>query len=374
MMKLTLIRTDNDNRQHLSTKTLEQFAERVKTETKERLVSELRQEIPCMGGFDVKFPKMNLLPRVYPTAEWRRDERGDLSMAAFNGVVLLSIGPFRDACQIEAAKQAVAGLPSTVMAVMGASGRTLKVLVAVASADGQQPAGEDEADSFYQAAHAYAARIYEGATGQMVAGGQPSVRDSFRMTVDPVPYLNVQSQALTVPLQTPSTHRQPTTAERQSQPADPDHTMYDEVEYLYRRVVASVYEELDTEEWRQSPYRDEAATAEIARRMCQLGIDEEETVAHLYHHLWSRQQEQHIRGVVASAYEAARVRKQKADPIVGEILASARIRRDTLALIDFLGSRYQLRYNVALVHLPTTSTFSSMRWQVHRNCCTTSLM
>ena len=363
-MKLTLIRTDKQNRQHLTTKTLERFAERVKTDTKQQLVSELRREIPFMSGFGAEFSKLEQLPRVYPAAEWRIDEQGDLQMTAFNGVVLLSIGQLTDEAQVETAKQTVAGLPSTVMAVAGASGRTLKVLVAVEAADGRTPADEETANGLYQVAHAYAARVYGGATGHEVTVAEPSVRDSFRMTLDTAPYVNAKATPLRV-------------AERLGRDAsatDTSHSAislppstwkkYDEVEYLYRRVANEVYDALDTDEWRQSPYRDEAAVAEIASRLCQLGVDEEEAVAHLHSHLWSREEERHVRAVVASSYEAARERKPKADPALKAIEASAKVRRDTLALIDFLGRRYQLRYNTVMGYAefrPNNSTYYPWR-------------
>ena len=366
-MKLTLIRTDKQNRQHLTTKSLERFAERVKTDTKRQLVAELRREIPFMSSFGAEFAKMEQLPRVHPAAEWRYDERGDLQMMAFNGVVLLSIGQLTDAAQVETAKRVVAGLPSTVLAVMGASGRTLKVLVAVAAADGRTPATEEEADALYQAAHAYAARVYSGVTGREVTVAQPSVRDSFRMTLDPAPFLNAKA----TPLKVDVTAHTPALLSAQSstsnlQPSSPNPQMfkYDEVEYLYRRVENEVYDALDTDEWRQSPYREEAAIAEIANRLCQLGVGEEETVAHLHSHLWSREDERHIRSVVASSYEAVRERKPKADPALRAIEASAKVRRDTLALIEFLGRRYQLRYNTVMGYAeyrPNNSTYHP--WQ-----------
>ena len=380
-MKLTLIRTDKQNRHHLTTKTLERFAERVKTDTKQQLVSELRREIPFMSGFGAEFPKLEQLPRVYPAAEWRIDEQGDLQMTAFNGVVLLSIGQLTDEAQVETAKQTVAGLPSTVMAVAGASGRSLKVLVAVAAADGRTPVNEEEADALYQAAHAYATRVYSGVTGHEVTVAHPTVRDSFRMTLDPTPYLNAKATALKIGggwrvegggfLAVPSgkAERKENTSAADKSPSTlhlPPSTIkkYDEVEYLYRRVVNEVYDALDTDEWRQSPYREEAATSEIARRLCLLGVEEEEAVAHLHSHLWSREEERHVRAVVASSYEAAREHKPKADPALKAIEASAKVRRDTLALIDFLGRRYQLRYNTVMGYAefrPNNSTYHPWR-------------
>ena len=355
-MKLTLIRTDKKNRQHLTTKTLERFAERVTTDTKLQLVSELRREIPFMSSERAVFPKLEKLPRVYPAAEWRIDERGDLQMVSFNGVVLLSIGQLMDAEQLEAAKQVVTGLPSTVMAVVGASWRTLKILVAVEAADGRKPASEEEADTLYQTAHAYAVRVYGGVTGREVTVARPSVRDSFRMTLDQAPFVNAKATPLKVTEELKAADsglKDTASATDKSSVASHETTLsrnakYDEVEFLYRRVADEVYEVLDTDEWRQSPYREEAAVSEIARRLCQLGVEEEETVAHLHSHLWSREDERHIRSVVASSYEAVRERKPKADPALKAIEASARVRRDTLALIAFLGRRYQMRYNTVM--------------------------
>ncbi len=306
-MKLTLIRTDKQNRQHLTTKTLERFAERVKTDTKQQLITELRREIPFMSSKQTTFPKLEQLPRVYPAAEWRIDERGDLEMVTFNGVVLLSIGQLTDKAQVDEVKRAVAGLPSTLLAVVGASGRSVKILVAVEAADGQAPADEEAANTLYRAAHAYAVRVYSGVTGREVTVAQPSVRDSFRMTLDAAPYLNAKATALKVsPDQRPSSaDRRPSSSASDEAAAASRATVdlrtarYDEVEFLYRRVTDEVYDALDTDEWRQSPYREEAATSEIARRLCQLGVGEEEAVAHLHSHLWSRNDERHIRAVAS---------------------------------------------------------------------------
>ena len=367
-MKLILIRTDKQNRQHLTTKTLERFAERVKTDTKQQLITELRREIPFMSNGQSAFAKMERLPRVYPAAEWRVDERGDLEMVTFNGVVMLSIGQLTDKAQVDEVKRAVAGLPSTLLAVVGASGRSVKILVAVEAADGQAPADEEAANTLYRAAHAYAVRVYSGVTGREVTVRRPSVRDSFRMTLDAAPYLNAKATALKV-----SPDQRPSSADRRASSSASDETAaasratvdlrmarYDEVEFLYRRVTDEVYTALDTDEWRQSPYREEAATSEIARRLCQLGVGEEEAVAHLHSHLWSRNDERHIRAVVASSYESVRERKPKADAALRGIEASAKVRRDTLALIDFLGRRYQLRYNTVMGYAeyrPNNSTY-----------------
>lgn len=360
-MKLILIRTDKQNRQHLTTKTLERFAERVKTDTKQQLITELRREIPFMSNGQSAFAKMERLPRVYPAAEWRIDERGDLEMVTFNGVVMLSIDQLTDKAQVDEVKRAVAGLPSTLLAVVGASGRSVKILVAVEAADGQAPADEEAANTLYRTAHAYAVRIYSGVTGREVTVAQPSVRDSFRMTLDTAPFVNTKATALKVSAEfreSPSALREAPVLSHET--ASSRNAKYDEVEFLYRRVADEVYTALDTDAWRQSSYREEAAISEIARRLCQLGVGEEEAVAHLHSHLWSRKDERHLRAVVASSYEAVRERKPKADPALKTIEASARVRRDTLALIDFLGRRYQLRYNTVMGYAeyrPNNSTY-----------------
>ena len=360
-MKLILIRTDKQNRQHLTTKTLERFAERVKTDTKQQLITELRREIPFMSNGQSAFAKMERLPRVYPAAEWRIDERGDLEMVTFNGVVMLSIDQLTDKAQVDEVKRAVAGLPSTLLAVVGASGRSVKILVAVEAADGQAPADEEAANTLYRTAHAYAVRIYSGVTGREVTVAQPSVRDSFRMTLDTAPFVNTKATALKVSAEfreSPSALREAPVLSHET--ASSRNAKYYEVELLYRRVADEVYTALDTDAWRQSSYREEAAISEIARRLCQLGVGEEEAVAHLHSHLWSRKDERHLRAVVASSYEAVRERKPKADPALKTIEASARVRRDTLALIDFLGRRYQLRYNTVMGYAeyrPNNSTY-----------------
>ena len=121
------------------------------------------------------------LPRVCFAAEFenRSQER---RIVRYNGLVVIEINNLKNYDEAIAIREKAKRLPFTMMVFLGASGRSVKILVAVEAADGQAPADEEAANTLYRAAHAYAVRVYSGVTGREVTVRRPSVRDSFRMT------------------------------------------------------------------------------------------------------------------------------------------------------------------------------------------------
>ena len=87
-MKLTLVLRDKKNALKLSTKTIESFMERIKSDTKDRTVGRRREQIryiESIESYDRQFPSH----LIYPAAEFEKDENDNLRMKTFNGVVAL---------------------------------------------------------------------------------------------------------------------------------------------------------------------------------------------------------------------------------------------------------------------------------------------
>ena len=87
-MKLTLVLRDKKNALKLSTKTIESFMERIKSDTKDRTVGRRREQIrytESIESYDRQFPSH----LIYPSAEFEKDENDNLRMKTFNGVVAL---------------------------------------------------------------------------------------------------------------------------------------------------------------------------------------------------------------------------------------------------------------------------------------------
>ena len=149
-MKVTLIRTDNKNVPHVTVNTIEKLMTRMQTDTKQQTVQSLRRHLPMLVSLGWHFKDMHLLPRIYPAVELTKTSNGDLTFKNWNGLVLLTIGGVDDREKAEQVKAAAMGLPSTLAAFRGSSGKTVKLLVRVVAANGQEPNTEEEADVLYR--------------------------------------------------------------------------------------------------------------------------------------------------------------------------------------------------------------------------------
>ena len=135
---------------------------------------------------------------VYPGAELKRDDNDNMVMKCCNGIITLQFGDVTDRDAIEKVKRAVAFVPSTMAAFQGADGMSVVVLVRYVGADGTLPSAEEEADRQYRIAHQRILPIYRAVVNVPLRGGEPSLFDSFLMTVDSEPYYNPDAVALRI--------------------------------------------------------------------------------------------------------------------------------------------------------------------------------
>lgn len=330
-MKLTLIRTDKKNVAHMTTRTIESMMERIKEDTKQGSVTELRRYLPMIVSYGWHFKDMHLLPRVYPAVELAKDASGEPTFRAWNGVVLLTIGGLSDSDAIEQVKHLAMGMPSTLAAFAGSSGRTVKLLVRVKSANGPEPQTEEEADGLYQRAYPYAVKVYSGLFAGKIVEEKATARANFRMTLDPQPLLNMKAMPLSIPAEAPKDFETKQPVQRQT-----DYDKYDDYEHLYRSAAEQVHEAMG-DRFENDPHADEAYLSELASRLRQLGFPEEEAVLHMRSHLWTRVEDTHIRAIVGSAYAG------NASPV--KETAASRIRQSQQQMMDYLEKRYVFRFN-----------------------------
>ena len=341
-MKLTFVRTDKNNTIHVSLRSLEQLVERMKRDNRQGSVGELRRMLPMIIGYGWTFRDKHLLPCICPAAEMVKDEHGDLMFRQWNGLVMLTVGPLNDQKSIAQVKQLAMGMPSTMAAFAGSSGKTVKLLVSVAPASGQQPETEEEADRLYAAAYQYAKGVYGGLLGGRIVEQKATVRAYFRMTLDEQPLLNTKATALRVPsggiLSVPVADAGIKTSQPEAQ-RHTDYQKYDDYEFLYRSAVEQVKIEMGSR-FDDDPNRTEAYATELASRLHRLGFPEEEAVLHMRSHLWTRTEDEHIRAIVGSVYAVP----------VGEVreTAASRVRRNQQAMMAFLEKKYVFRFNTVM--------------------------
>ena len=223
-MKLTFVLRNKKNALKLSTKTLERFMERIKTDTKDGAVVRRRKQLSYgehIDGFDRLYPSH----LIYPSAEFEKDGNDNLRMKTFNGVVALTVDGLENQAEIDAVKRAAQILHYTLAAFVGPSGKEVIILVKIEKADGTPSAisgtyseitqpycaitrpyseisatylTEEEADALCQEGHRLAAAIYQGVLPKAIRQEAVSIKSCFRMPLDETPYYNPKALALPV--------------------------------------------------------------------------------------------------------------------------------------------------------------------------------
>ena len=187
-MKITITHRNNKNQLLVSTKSLERFLERIVNDDAKNTVANFREYVPWLtNGYD-GYKNMATWMHVHPAAEFQKSENGLLKMKQNNGVLLLTFVNIKEDGGVDAVKQKVASLPSTLAAFMGADGISLNVLVKYALAKGSLPDDEVEADRIYKQAFQTFAPLYQILVKATMKMPEPSIYSDFLFTQDVSPY------------------------------------------------------------------------------------------------------------------------------------------------------------------------------------------
>ena len=187
-MKITITHRNNKNQLLVSTKSLERFLERIVNDDAKNTVANFREYVPWLtNGYD-GYKNMATWMHVHPAAEFQKSENGLLEMKQNNGILLLTFVNIKDDGGVDAVKQKVASLPSTLAAFMGADGISLHVLVKYALAKGSLPDNEVEADRIYKQAFQTFAPLYQILVKATMQMPEPSIYSDFLFTQDASPY------------------------------------------------------------------------------------------------------------------------------------------------------------------------------------------
>ena len=171
---------------------------------------------------------------IYPAAEFAKDENNNLKMKAFNGILLLKFGNITDVDGAEGVKRSVAILPSTLAAITGADGKTVIVLIKFQGEKDSLPTSEADAEHLYRIAYQQIFPVYQaivkasilvdGPKPSIEAGStlsqEPSIHNSFMMTLDAEPYFNSKAVAMKIDSHARSQNLTPSTGNNQQMIAD----------------------------------------------------------------------------------------------------------------------------------------------------------
>lgn len=211
-MKVTIVHTNNKKQLLVSTKTMEKLMERFARDDSKLTITHFRESVPYLSNNYEGYKDMPKWMHIYPAAEFTKDENNNLKMKAFNGILLLKFGNITDVDGAEGVKRSVAILPSTLAAITGADGKTVIVLIKFQSENDSLPTSEADAEHLYRIAYQQIFPIYQaivkasilvdGPKPSIEAGStlsqEPSIHNSFMMTIDAEPYFNGKAVAMKI--------------------------------------------------------------------------------------------------------------------------------------------------------------------------------
>ena len=219
-MKITVIRTNRQHQLCVTNRSIGHLLERMLKDDSKFTIQKFRDMVPSMNfGYD-GYKDMPTWHRVYPAAEFQKDENGNLKMKAFNGLLLLSFRNILKPEDVQLVKKQAAFLPSTLIAVTGADGRSVEILVKFSDEKGELPTDEEHADRLYQSAYRHILPIYQSVIHAEIASQKPSIRSNFLLTLDTLPYYNPQAVALKVDEKLMHQETTPSIPEAKSTPTD----------------------------------------------------------------------------------------------------------------------------------------------------------
>ena len=211
-MKVTIVHTNNKKQLLVSTKTMEKLMERFARDDSKLTITHFRESVPYLSNNYEGYKDLPKWMHIYPAAEFAKDENNNLKMKAFNGILLLKFGNITDVEGVEGVKRSVAILPSTLAAITGADGKTVIVLIKFQGENDSLPTSEADAEHLYRIAYQQIFPVYQaivkasilvdGPKPSIEAGStlsqEPSIHNSFMMTIDAEPYFNGKAVAMKI--------------------------------------------------------------------------------------------------------------------------------------------------------------------------------
>ena len=233
-MKVTIVHTNNKKQLLISTKTMEKLMERFARDDSKLTITHFREYVPYLSNNYEGYKDLPKWMHIYPAAEFAKDKNNNLKMKACNGILLLKFGNITDVDGVEGVKRSVAILPSTLAAITGADGKTVIVLIKFQGENDSLPTSEADAEHLYRIAYQQIFPVYQaivkasilvdGPKPSIEAGStlsqEPSIHNSFMMTLDAEPYFNSKAVAMKIDSHARSQNLTPNTGNNQQMIAD----------------------------------------------------------------------------------------------------------------------------------------------------------
>ena len=281
-MKITQIR-EKEDAEALSVLDFDLLMEKIKTETKTRPVTGLRQALHfVLPGEPCSFA--GKLPKIMPAAVFGR-VNGVRRMKVYNGIVELTVGPLAGKVEVELVKKKAADLPQTMFAYMGSSGNSVKIWTLFTRPDGTLPQTQEEAELFQAHAYRLAVKCYQPQIPFDIQLKEPLLEQYSRLSYDPAPFYrkNAVPFYLSQPFGMPKemTYRERTVTEKSPlNRAVPGYAAEDALALMYEAALRKTFQSME-EGWRRNDDL-QPMVVRLAENCFLSGIPEEEVVRRTY--------------------------------------------------------------------------------------------
>lgn len=141
----------------------------------------------------MNFPGLGSIKDVCAAAEYYKKASGEHALRTYNGVVMLEVQSLSNKYEVEVVKKQSALLPQTMMALEGADGHSVVILVRATMRDGALPKDEEQMKLFHAEAYRVAVLCFSPTLSFPISIKEPKIDGTFKMTVDAEPYMNANA-------------------------------------------------------------------------------------------------------------------------------------------------------------------------------------
>ena len=293
-------------------------------------VPQLREELLALTQGSTP-PAFDQLPQLQPAYRQVRP-RGGTPYAVYQGVVLLSVNDIENQQTMRQLKDEACMLPSTLMAVEGCSGRTLKLLVVTCLDNGPLPDSHEDIARFHRAVAQRAQKVYGAILSLPLEQREPQPDDVMHWTFDPDLRYNPDAAPLRL------ARRELRGAAGIEAIASQPYAGTQPTEYNYRINARKFTTAVDLARQSQPDAdSDEAFIQLVAGRCIELGIPQEEAVRLASASWrWPSLDNDMKRTLIEAVYAETRNRHNRHRGLMQDA---------TMRLQEFMSLRYDLRFN-----------------------------
>ncbi|NDV63661.1 BT4734/BF3469 family protein [Bacteroides sp. 224] len=336
-MKITTYRNVGET-QTQRTVELETALEAIRTEIKSRPVSALRDSLAHTTS-DRRNDFANKLP-VWVFGGVFNKKEGRQELIAYNGLIMLEINKLAHPKEAKQLRDLASKLPQTLVAFVGSSGRSVKIIVPFTLPDGSLPQKTELIRWFHAQAYKEAVKWYQPQMKREIELKKPVVERGCRLSFDPDLYYNPRAAAIHLeqPLRMPA---ETTYEEAQQTISDPLQRLlpgYERnriISTLFDTCLVDALEKVGGVDWQNDELK--PFFIKLAENCYQSGIPEEEAVKWTLLHRGLKKYDIQVRANFRSTYSLGK--KLGGKPCISSSMTLV------AQLDEFMQRRYQLRYN-----------------------------